>query len=176
MSFCGQAQRECAQDPALWLRGMPSGPGISVPVASSEEETRRSAGGWRPGHFYTDASGGLDSSDVFMRRVACVGCAIAPWREWEALSKPVLKAWLVCPLPGPGQTVNRGELWAVIMVLEAIELEAGCVSTIFSDSKYVVGIYTAFEQTRSPPKPDFNDDLRMLLFKQMVRHNWAVRI
>ena len=81
--------------------------------------------------------------------------------------QPDIKAILQAPLPGLTQTVNRGELYAIILLLEHIEPVAGECTIIYTDSQYCIDGYTAGADQQSAT---FNDDLWMRFFGQVSRH------
>ena len=93
---------------------------------------------WKPGVFFTDASGGQHTSHPMLRRVgfACVQLQAPSCIDDGVLQlKPSMA--LAGPLAGEKQAVNRGELAAVIACLAQIAPDGSTTTVIWTDSKYV---------------------------------------
>ena len=130
------ADQGVQQHPCLWLRGLlPSDlVAINTPVVTQCELTFYGQvvphTGWEPGHFYTDCSGGPFSSFPPIRRA---GFGIAVIREDDHLYRA--EQWDVFlwgaygPVPGLSQTVPRGELYAILAVVERVKPGETTVST-----------------------------------------------
>ena len=86
---------------------------------------------WNSGTYYGDASGGDFTTFAPIRRIGCGLAAID--------SNGALIAGMSLNLPGPVQTVPRGELFALVMLMHFVDL---C-----SDIDYVTdnwGLFSAF--------------------------------
>ena len=119
--------------PCFWNRGIVPTEWTTIP-APSETQPLFGHGDWaRFGDatvLYTDASGGNHTKDKRLRRV---GWAVAAVSEGE---RPEFLAAKCGPLPGPKQSVSRGELFAVV---EALKLaDPAKPLQIVSDCMYVV--------------------------------------
>ena len=84
-----------------------------------------------PGFFFTDGSGGPLTSYPDQRRVAYGFVRVLPDGRRGVLmtpeGAPVLQA-VVGALPGPKQTVPRGELMALLRVLQLVDPVEGKVT------------------------------------------------
>ena len=93
-------------------------------------------------------------------------CRLEQVYDNEGNFAPVLAAHLTAALPGEVQIVNRGELYANILVFSRIRHVIGMVTTIYTDSAYCV---KGHRQGALKQKGSFNDDLWQLYFEQVER-------
>ena len=129
--------------PCLWLRGLL--PVSLVPVNSPMILDLHVSflgaaprGQWPPGVYYTDSSGGPFSSYPLLRRCGCGVAVIDMDYDYET-PDPAPFCWgAFFALPGAVQTVPRGELFAIVVVVERIGL--GLVE-VRSDSKLNVDLF-----------------------------------
>ena len=126
---------------------------------------------WEPGSFYTDASGGEHNEDPLLRRVGIAACSLKSMFTAGGAFEPEVEAHLMGPLPGPTQTINRGELYAIVQLLKRILHRPGKTTTVYTDSQYCVGGYMqgAIKQLAT-----FNDDLWEAFFAEVARLNRQV--
>ena len=168
-----QQARACrGHSEALWLRGLATDVYQQVPPPVQQEDTlvwpQQS---WRPGKYYTDASGGRYADDPCLRRVGVSACCLTSSLNAEGNLDPDFSAFMQAPLVGESQTVNRGELYAIITVLELIDPQKGEFTTIVTDSQYCIDGDTAGQAKQSST---WNDDLWNRYFKQLERHEHRV--
>ena len=170
-----QALQSMAANPALWLRGLTNAGLDQVPPPLDDWQERLwPEGPWRPGHYFTDGSGGRRGADCRLRRVGYAAVALADTSEWAAPHLPRASVVLVGKLPGDPQTVNRGELSAVVRLLQRVEPEDGTDTIIWSDSKYVVD--RARAQGGEECEAGFNDDLWQEFQQQHCRHHGRLQL
>ena len=120
-----------------------------------------------PGPYYTDASGGKDTADAVLRRVGCGACRLQGIYANNGSIEPRITHIWRSNLPGAPQTVNRGELFAIISVLELIDPVQNVATIIYTDSAYCV---RGFQVGRQAKKGSANDDLWTLFFLEVQRH------
>eukprot|EP00972_Heterocapsa_arctica_P035838 5271107-Heterocapsa_arctica.AAC.1 len=130
------AAARAREHPTFWTRGLAPSNALCVPPPPEVQEfCALPAEPWAPGAYFTDASGGRLARDNLLRRVGFAAIQLQ-----VALLDP--QGRLVCepqrflggPLAGPRQTVNRGELQAVISLLQHICPSVGDWTTVYSDS------------------------------------------
>ena len=139
--LCRAACKCARQNPALGLRGIPTldESQIPSPPCFNDATTMIFGEDWDAGgRYYTDSSGGDLTKDPILRRVG-----FGAWR-FDKVSDISGKrcndlTMMFGPLLGDDQTVNRGELWAVIRVLQNIRVADGIWTTVCTDSAYVIG-------------------------------------
>ena len=130
--------------PCLWLRGLL--PQQLVPCASAPVATfptfvsgpQCPSGSWPAGYYGTDASGGVFSSISQLRRVG-VGIAslfVSHSHGTEEVEY-AFGAWSA--LVGEVQTIPRGELYALVVLVRNVEHSAWL--HVFSDSKVNIDLY-----------------------------------
>ena len=159
---------------ALWIRGLTLDIFQKVPPPVSQEQVAAwPAGPWRPGHYYTDASGGKHAEDPDLRRVGVAACSLASFLTSAGDLCPEVSAYLQAPLCGMTQSTNRGELYAIILVLEMVVPCLDQITTIYTDSQYCCDGYAAGAQRQ---KAAFNDDLWARFFGQVARHQGRVSL
>lgn len=132
------------ENPALWTRGLNSHvySHIPDPPAQGSHVHRITRGKWLPGTYYSDASGGPNAKDPKLRRVAGAGLNYTMLHDSSGIPSPKIDNYLEASLPGEQQTINRGELYMVLLILEAICPIAAASSphptTVHTDSQYVI--------------------------------------
>ena len=173
-TLVAQAVRGKGHNSALWLRGLATDLYDQVPPPCMIDcVTAHPTSGWQPGVYYTDAAGGEHSSDPHLRRVGVGGCSLSQVLDSHGGLAPVLHSYLWGPLPGEAQTINRGELYAIIQVLTRICPVPGYVTTVVTDSQYCVRGWKAGQQAQMGA---FNDDLWQRFFDQVERLGGEVQL
>ena len=168
------AEKQKGHNAALWLRGCCVGLYDEVPLPSDEDNvTYWPQEMWQPGCFFSDASGGKDTADPHLRRVGVGACSLSRVLDIDGNFAPDVDAFLRAPLPGLAQTVNRGELYAIIKVLEHVIFVPDRITTIITDSQYCMDGYRAGEAAQQAA---FNDDLWHLFFRQVRRLDGLVHL
>ena len=163
------------QDISFWTRGFVACAAGTLPEPPAEQEVVAwPASAWRPGVYFTDASGGARSARRLLRRVG-FAAVMLDGSGLDASGRPVVaaKAFLGAGLAGRRQTVNRGELQAIISVLEKIDPQDQQQTIIYSDSFYCV------RGARLPSGAlalGSNADLWRAFHAQMARHQGRVII
>ena len=110
---------------------------ISPPL-TEQDVAAQPAGAWPHGAYYADASGGVHSANRLLRRVGFAAIQLPSKLVTADGFLAVLPVrCLGAALAGFAQTVNRGELQAVIAVLQQVELEDPHWTALHTDSEYV---------------------------------------
>ena len=168
------AHKHRGHNSALWLHGCCSGLHDEVPLPGDQEQVEYwPQENWQPGTYYSDASGGEHSADPILRRAGVGACSLARVCDVDGQFSPAISCYLKAPLPGPAQTINRGELYAIIKLLQHIVNVPGKITTIITDSQYCVTGYRAGE---SAQQARWNDDLWDLFFSQVRRLDGQVHL
>ena len=135
------ALKKGKSDLAFWTRGLALSAQLAVgelPPAVQEIHVVPDEE-WLPGTYFTDASGGEHSSSPVLRRVGFAGIALsANFVRPDGMVDGRPRLAIGGVLAGPIQTVNRGELCALIQVLRCIKPDEGAWTTIYTDSAYCV--------------------------------------
>ena len=122
--------------PCFWLRGLMPITLVpcNTPMVTNDEYHVMGEHGfhWPPGAYFTDASGGKHTAIPILRR-----CGIGIAFLADDLS--TLRFGLFAPLPGATQTVPRGELYAILVVMRHTQPDSEYL--IYSDSKLNVDLY-----------------------------------
>ena len=153
------AQNKSAEYPCLWLRGIlpenftrfsdDDSPRLDVIT----HQTNPMNESWNSGVYYGDASGGRFSSFPQLRRIGCglVQVDVAGSLIWGRRFN----------LPGPVQTVPRGELFVLLYLLEKVEALSNI--TYVTDNKKVKDKFCEGEESALKST---NCDL----FKEVFQH------
>ena len=158
-----QAVEGAADLQCLWLRGLlpASLVPVNTPAVMSDEVwyvRDHPAGWWPAGVYYTDCSGGPHNIYPPIRRCG-IGVAVLDMHHDLLQSDPQPFVWgAYAPLPGLLQTVPRGELYAMVLVVERV-LEGNL--EIRSDSKVNVDL---FHKGRQACLASSNSDLWLRLW------------
>ena len=113
--LCERATVDSLDIPCLWLRGILPDHLTNIDASHRPPDELHAhfinpeSCVWSSGVYYGDASGGEHTSFPKLRRV---GCGIASIDEHGALSFGAH-----CNLPGQVQTVSRGELFALVLLV-----------------------------------------------------------
>ena len=121
--LCPTAVAQSVENPVLWLRRIlashyphPDNPEEDTPPIEDLNvltEMPMEPSFWEDttGIFYSDASGGKFSSFNRLRRIGCGAClcvhGVPKWSHYFNL-------------PGPAQSVPRGELYAILYIVERV--------------------------------------------------------
>ena len=129
----------------LWLRGLlPSSIVPNNTPCVEQDELHfvgdRPTGMWPGGLYFSDCSGGQHSAIPLLRRCGVGVCQLHEeiCLEGENPQQP-MRFGLFAPLPGTVHTVVRGELYAILLVVRLVCIEA--VVTVASDSKVNVDLF-----------------------------------
>jgi len=166
-----RARNEHGDLPCLWLRGiLPSGLAVvpdeySVPSSDVviEYEHNQSSSEWTSGVYYGDASGGENTSYKELRRVGVGICKV------DESGELILGAY--SNLPGQVQTVARGELFALLLLVR--HLDPGVDIEYVTDNKGVFQIYSAGPIAA---KNSSNCDMYQDLFKMQYEKAIQIRV
>ena len=162
-----EARQQARGNPSFWLRGLSASMSLPKPCGDRFEFVwGEDEGDWSPGRYYTDASGGEHSSDPRLRRVAY---GVFRLDRFDMALEQKMVA-LGGALPGDRQTVNRGELLAVVAALGRIQPVPGVSTVICTDSLYTWR--GAFDPEARDDGSNF--DLWMALKEQVDRHGGRV--
>ena len=127
---------------------------------------------WPPALYFTDASGGVYSRTVPLRRVGFAAIQLPdPFlHDGRLVARP--RRWLGGPVAGR-QTVNRGETAAAIALLSQVQPVSGQWTTIVTDSRYLM-------RGAALPRPALmagsNHDLWSAWHVQFQRHGERVAL
>ena len=127
-----KAMSDFPTEPCLWLRGILPDKYIKIPIENEPPDTYDITWVTVPttintGTFYGDASGGEFTAYPEIRRVGCSYIQI-DHNDQESLA-------VHFPLPGPVQTVPRGELFTVVQLLRQCVPLADIL--FYTDNKWV---------------------------------------
>ena len=166
-----QATSGVEEEPCLWLRGiLPSKyinideqylPPENIDVTWVEGLTKKDDIRIVSGTYYGDASGGKQSMYPEIRRI---GCAFAQIDNDDNL---LFAAHF--PLPGEHQSVPRGELYALVQLIE--QAERNTELTYYTDNQYV---HDAFNAGPIHQALCANTDLFRILFHNTI--NKAIKL
>ena len=133
--YISQAVEGTQQFECLWLRGLlpASLVRVNTPFVESMElhyVGDAPVGRWPPGQFFTDSSGGPFSSLPVIRRCG-VGIAVLRPTNNDTSNGPLfsLQWGVFAPLEGVTQTVPRGELYAIMVVILRLDTGLSIVKT-----------------------------------------------
>ena len=165
-ALCNKAVEASVDFPCLWLRGLlPAGLIVIPPEASPVNEDHISWVSKEPVHmcsglYYGDASGGDFTRYKDIRRV---GCAFVVIDEHG-----VLRFAAHFPLPGAVQTVSRGELYALVMLIRQAQEQSDI--ELITDNKGVNDKYNAGPKVASlSSNCDLYHELFRLLHDKQIR-------
>ena len=122
----------------MWFRGilpkeltvLPEG---NQPIEAQQLTINDTVKEWTSGTYYGDASGGKYTKYKMLRRVGCAVVSV------DDEGQVVLRAHT--PLPGPVQTVGRGELFALLILIQILE---PCSDIVFVTDNY--NVYNTYNQ------------------------------
>jgi ribonuclease HI len=167
--LCQAAIMQRGGNIALWTRGLNGGIYDDVPSAPEDPISYLwPCPQWPPGRYFTDASGGPNSDDPILRRVAGAALAIdVELFDGAGNFAPNITHFLETSLPGDAQTINRGELYLIIRLLALVVPAEGEWTTVVTDSQYCVDGY---ERGQTASLVAWNADLWTLYYEQAARH------
>ena len=128
---------------------------------------------WQPGCYYTDASGGLDTAEPLLRGVGLACVHLEPMCSCASMFQPVVRCMAGAALQGSPQTVHRGELGAVIMVLHLVQPRDGATTRVWAGSLFVIG---GARKAVARGNVGFNEDRRGDFLAQWRRHGGRIQL
>ena len=166
--YVNDAITNASKHPCLWLRGilpieLTELPNHIKPIDQQQLVFINDNDVWDSGTYYGDASGGKHTKYQGLRRV---GCAVV---RVDSTGVPVVGSYT--PLPGEVQTVGRGELFALYIL---VQLLAPLAQVTFVTDNF--NVYKTYSKGPKSAKNSSNCDLYEKVFKMQYDKALEIKV